>query len=381
MSIFLTNGTWNVTQSAIKVLWRNNVKVIVGDTNQFIFGLHSRYCSKFVTYLSPKNEAFISSLYNIIKDIEADVLVPMSNDTVFQITKYKKLFEEITIVPFPDHEIMLKAYDKLKTARSAEELNIPTPRTYFFNNEDELESFSEITDYPLIVKPRMGGGASTGLFLVDSPEKLISAYTAVTKEYGSSIIQEYIPGKSEQMHMVNVLLNRNSKPAVLFTAKKIREYPVTGGITTCGISTWEPDLMELSVKLLENWGWYGPAEVEFKIDPRDEKPKLIEVNPRFWQYLQLPIACGIEFPYLLYKIALDENIKPMPRYKIGMKYINPLKDMLSMLTILLNSRGNPKTALSLFDSYRGDRTYSFSLLDDPMPAIGKIISTLYKKKE
>ncbi len=40
--------------------------------------------------------------------------------------------------------------------------------------------------------------------------------------------------------------------------------------------------------------------VEFKLDPRDNTPKLMEINPRFWGSLALAIESGVNFPYLLY---------------------------------------------------------------------------------
>ena len=380
MSVFVTDGTWDITQSVIRSLGRNNIRVIAGDSNRFVFGLHSRYCSKFVTYPSAKTEAFITSLYNIIRDLGVDVLIPMSNITTFQISKHKELFEKITTVPIPDHEIMMKAFDKLETVKSAQKVGLPTPKTYFINNEP-IEEISKKMEFPVILKPRTGGGASAGVFLVNSSKEFIVAYKNIMNNFGEPIVQEYIPGNTEHIHLVHVLFNKKSKPVALFTAKKFHEYPIVCGTSTFVVSTWNPEIAELSIKLLKDWNWYGVAEVEFKKDPRDNLYKIIEVNPRFWSNLQLPISCGVDFPYLLYSVALDENIKPMPRYKIGMKFIDPLKDILSILTILLNSRGNPKTVLSLFDLYRGEKTYSFSLLDDPMPAIGKIISALYKKKE
>jgi D-aspartate ligase len=144
----------------------------------------------------------------------------------------------------------------------------------------------------------------------------------------------------------------------LFTAKKIREYPINGGVTSCGVSTFESDLIELSTRLFRQLGWYGVAEVEFKVDPRDGIPKLIEINPRFWQYLQLPIACGINFPHLLYKTALDEEIEYVSTYTTGLKFINPLKDLLSVSSNLWKSHFTHNAVQAIVQSYRGEKTYS-----------------------
>ena len=59
--------------------------------------------------------------------------------------------------------------------------------------------------------------------------------------------------------------------------------------------------------------------MEFKIDPRDGSPKLLEVNPRFWGSLQLAIEAGMDFPFLLYKMAIDGDIDSVKDYTLGVK--------------------------------------------------------------
>ena len=354
MSVFLTNSTWKMTEAAIKALTSKDVNVIAGDTSQRL-NIFSR--TNFVRYSSPKHEGFVQSLYQIIENSDVEVLFPMSNDTVVKISENKKLFGELCEVPVPDYEILLRAHDKLKTARLAESLGIPVPKTYFFDKIGSLISFSESANYPLIVKPRMGGGASVYLYKVESKDELLTAYNSNVKNYGPPIIQEYIPGGSEQMRLVDLLFDKKSTPVAALTAKKVREYPVNKGTMTCGVSTYEPELIDLAIKLLKGWSWYGAAEVELKIDPRDGVPKLIEVNPRFWQHLQLSIASGVNLPYMLYKVALNEEIQYLPHYKVGLKYINPVKDFLSVTSIFRNGFV-PKNIKDVIDSYKGEKTYS-----------------------
>ncbi len=62
--------------------------------------------------------------------------------------------------------------------------------------------------------------------------------------------------------------------------------------------------------------------MEFKLDPRDGQPKLMEVNPRFWAYLELPIRCGVNFPLLLHELCLGVEFDPVLSYHEGVGYIN-----------------------------------------------------------
>ena len=75
-----------------------------------------------------------------------------------------------------------------------------------------------------------------------------------------------------------------------------------------------PQVMELGLSLLKSLNWVGIAMVEFKVDPRDGIPKLMEVNPRFWGSLQLAIVSGVDFPYLILKMARGEKFEPILHY-------------------------------------------------------------------
>jgi len=59
--------------------------------------------------------------------------------------------------------------------------------------------------------------------------------------------------------------------------------------------------------------------VEFRLDDRDKIPKLMEINPRFYGSVYQAIASGVEFPYLLYRMLLDGDIKPVTKYKLNVK--------------------------------------------------------------
>ena len=61
--------------------------------------------------------------------------------------------------------------------------------------------------------------------------------------------------------------------------------------------------------------WFGIATAEFKIDPRDGVPKLMEVNPRLFGYTNLAIKAGIDLPYILYKVAKNEEVYKSTTYK------------------------------------------------------------------
>jgi len=357
MSVFLTNSTWKMTESAIRSFTSKKINVVAGDVKKPSFNIYKH--AQFIEYPSPDTDSsnFINFMPTILKDMDIDVLFPMSNGAVTIISQNKDLFSQITNVPIPNYSILEIAHDKLKTVQYAQKAGIEVPSTYYFDTVDDLISSIGDFEYPLIVKPRYGGGASVCLHKVKNSDELVAAYSDVINKYGPPVIQEYVEGGSEQMRLVDVLCDKESNLVAGMTAQKIREYPVNQGTMTYGYSTYEPELLEIADDLLKYWNWYGAAEVELKIDSNDGIPKLIEVNPRFWQHLQLSISCGLDLPYLLYQIALGEDVEYPTRYKVGVKYINPAKDMLSISNSLFNLKLN-KFASDLVETYRGEKAYS-----------------------
>src|ERR1700676_4914083 len=56
--------------------------------------------------------------------------------------------------------------------------------------------------------------------------------------------------------------------------------------------------------------------VEFKLDPRDGVPKLMEINPRFWGSIALAICAGADFPTMAVDLATGQRVVASP-YAIG----------------------------------------------------------------
>jgi len=104
-----------------------------------------------------------------------------------------------------------------------------------------------------------------------------------------------------------------------FGHERIRQYPVSGGPSTDRKSIFAPHLVDLSIKLLTALSWRGVAMVEWKEDPTDGTPKLMEINPRFWGSLELAVRSGVDFPYLYTQAVLGQASKTPPSYEEGVR--------------------------------------------------------------
>jgi predicted ATP-grasp superfamily ATP-dependent carboligase len=60
------------------------------------------------------------------------------------------------------------------------------------------------------------------------------------------------------------------------------------------------ELVDAALRLLRAFRYHGLSQVEFKRDPRDGRYKLMEINPRLWQWHGLAAACGVDLPRIAY---------------------------------------------------------------------------------
>lgn len=114
------------------------------------------------------------------------------------------------------------------------------------------------------------------------------------------MVQELIPGGDDTLYTVGSYVGRDGRALGVFSGRKLRQTP--RGIGTCrvGEAVWVQDAVDGALRLLEAFGYFGLSQVEFKRDARDGKFKLMEINPRLWQWHGLAAACGVDLPLVAY---------------------------------------------------------------------------------
>jgi len=369
--VLVTDAGLRNTVAAIRSLGKKGIQVVGGEDSIFAMGFFSKYCKKRVIYPSPKNNSgqWLKFMLRELSQDEYDMLLPMDDDTVMLVAKNKELLSRYTKIPVPDYDTLMKAKNKAETYEYATKNNIPCPKTYFISSLDDVRRLGREIEFPVVIKPKDSSG-SRGIVYVKNSEALYPEYLKVHQKYQFPLIQEYIP-PGGTAYGVFALLNKNSEVRAIFAHKRIREFPISGGPSTLRKSVWRPDLVEMGLKLLKSMGWYGVAMVEFKEDPRDGIPKLMEVNPRFWGSLELSIFSGVDFPYLLYRMVMDGDVGSVTSYKVGVKcrWLLP-GDILHFLT-------NPERFTmrpSFFNFFDKSMRYDILSFKDPGPTIGFFIS-------
>ncbi|MBZ0177614.1 MAG: ATP-grasp domain-containing protein [Candidatus Methanoperedens sp.] len=371
MSVLITNASnvkgLVVTQS----LGKKGVEITTTDCEYLSAAFFSRYSKHHFLCASPERTQleFVNSIQNHIKRNKIDVLMPINSTETNLISKYKEKFTPFTKVPFEDFPKMMQLHNKNEVMKLASELDIRIPGTYEINNATDIEKFSKEMEYPVVIKLR-NATSSVGISYVYSASEFVSKYKQTIQKFNLKsseypIVQEYIPGSG---YGVSMLYNQGDIRAS-FTHKRLREYPITGGPSTLRVSVRNQEMENAARKILDHVNWHGVAMVEFKLDERTNKPVLIEVNPRFWGSVYQAIAAGVNFPYLLYEMALYGDVEPVFNYKVGVKTRFLLNDFRALISHLNNSGHRFTTFKEFFKFYEKDLYYDAFSINDALPAM------------
>ena len=369
MPRILISYGWNrIAYIIAKSLGSRGINVFIGDSNKFSMAGFSRFAKGRFFYPSfyqhPKE--FIERLIEIIKEIQADVYIPTHEESLI-VAKYIELFPSEVIIPLAPFNTLMLAHNKRRLLEIARNIGVHTPQTFKINSLDELSLLSNKITYPVVIKLCQSNSAK-GVFYATNQGEFVDTYLDAVQQFkidrdNYPLVQEYVTGEGWGVSM----LYNHGELRAKFTHRRLREKTPTGGTSTRRISVVNPMLEEAAQRLLTHLKWHGVAMVEFKYNPETKKYWLMEVNPRFWGSLALAVAAGVDFPWLLYRMATEGDIEPVLQYQTGVTARWLLGDMLAFI----NHFKHYKSKIQLIKDFLfcKDNIYDDFHWDDPLPFV------------
>jgi Predicted ATP-grasp enzyme len=378
MKVLVANASTSAALAVIRSLGSKGIEITGASDTSSDFPLFSKYCRKKILLRTDSDDmkSRTEELLNINKNNHFDVFLPvMREDSLLALAKRRNEFDQYTRIVLSSAEQLNILNNKARVATFLSELGIPAPHTYFVDSELDLDSIQGNAVFPLIIKPFKGEGA-VGIKIIADPKELRSCYHETKMTYGSTLIQEFINGRK---YSAVFLLNKNSEVRRFFVHRTIREFPINGG-PACFLESVKYDpIYEYGLKLLTRIHFSGMVEMEFIVDDKDGKPKIIDVNPRFYGSLQCAIASGVDFPYAVFNMAMKGDIETDLYYREGVTCRHWLFQDTRHLISVLRGEKSPKytlgkmaTILNYLNFFRDDSFFVLSV-SDPLPFIKKLI--------
>jgi predicted ATP-grasp superfamily ATP-dependent carboligase len=201
---------------------------------------------------------------------------------------------------------------------------VPVPRTRVPAGAEDLRAAAEAIGFPAIVKPLLrclvdSEDLSQPPFektfgakavRVRTPRELADAYDRARHAGFTVLVQEEIEGPVSALRSLGLYATRGGAVAAAFTSEKLDQVPADFGDGLVVRAVAAPELIALGQRVVDHFGFYGMADVEFKWDSRQAAYRLLDINPRPWLWMNLPTACGVNLAYAAFLDALDRPVPP-----------------------------------------------------------------------
>jgi predicted ATP-grasp superfamily ATP-dependent carboligase len=320
LSVLVLDANARSALAAVRSLGRRGVPVFTADSTANSLAGCSRYSKGYHQLPSPLVSAteFRSAVLELADRLDVDAIFPMVDASVMLLCDAAPgSGRRVIAAASPASYVQLS--DKSALLDLARQLDIPAPRTIVASSADTLRTAVRDLGFPCVLKParsrvllndRITG---TSVSIAQSESDLDAIAKSAWLGETNCLVQQFIPGTGAGIFS----LCGRAGAVAWFAHRRIREKPPRGGVSTLSESiAVDGELRTYADQLLSAANWFGPAMIEFRVDP-EGRPWLMEVNGRFWGSLQLAIDSGVDFPWLLYQLCLGNDSRGPETYAVS----------------------------------------------------------------
>lgn len=320
-TILVTDGEQRAALALVRALGRSGHRVHVCSIRGRSIAGASRYCRDEVIAPDPLVDppGFVSAIAAQVERVRPNVVLPVSEAALLAVLPFRAALGG-TVLPFPDDATFRSICDKEAVLAKAGTLGIAVPGQKTVHSVDEA-MHADIR-FPVVLKPARSVGEVDGRRVKLGVRHARDAVelARVLEEFDAAafplLMQQRIVGPGTGIF----LLRWEGEFLAEFAHRRIREKPPSGGVSVYRESILAPpEVLALSRQLLEAFDWRGVAMIEYKLDAATSTSYLMEINGRFWGSLQLAVDAGVDFPELLVRAALGEQVVPVRQYRTGVR--------------------------------------------------------------
>lgn len=361
----------------LRTFARNKIHTILINNKKLDIVKFSKYLKKYIFFNKLHEpvelKKFLIQLAETEK-LQGWIILPTEDSVVYTLSMFKSELERFYIIPTAEWDVIKYTYDKKLTYLLAEKLGIPIPKTFYPKDIDDVTSICEKVQFPCLLKPsvmhRFYNLTSKKLLKVDSKSEMISAYKTMAQLIPPSeiLIQEIVSGTPKTPISFGCFITKDLLSWVMIAKKRM--IPLDFGVGTYNETTVIPELKESSLRILHEIGYYGLCEVEFIKDPKDQKYKFLEINPRSW--LQITITNQTNSPlipliYYYYQQKTDLVNKILQTDAGEFHHIKWVHFWQDFYVCILESLKGTLHLQEYLDTFKGKIEYAVESWDDPLP--------------
>ncbi|MBS4538807.1 carboxylate--amine ligase [Clostridium sp. D2Q-11] len=374
--------------SIIRCLGSQGIKVTAIDySREGTYGFASKYLDEALIGPHYKEEpkALVDFLIEYAKKQKyMPILFPSADPYVEFIDNYLVELKKYYLIPQTEKGLYTKVMNKKTLHKIAEDYGVLVPETVRLNEDNFIEKIEDTIKYPCLVKPvdspSFVSRFRKKLFKVHNKQELEQAIKKATDENLEVIVQRIIPGFDDHMYTFDAYINQENKVTHWMTCQKYRQYPINFGASVYTGQKYTQEIYDLGAKFLEDIGFKGFAEIEFKKDSQTGKYYLIEINARTTNLNSLLSKAGLNMPYIAYRDLIGSPLKPKGiTHDTNLVFWYAYEDLLAVKDYIKTKQ---LTLTEVLRSYFKPKVYAIWDWKDPKPSfvfLNKIMKRILKK--
>lgn len=251
------------------------------------------------------------------------VLIPCSDAAVLAISRWRDRLAEPYRFVLAAHDVVERLMDKVSFAEYAVAAGLPIPATRILRTrEDALAAAAELP-YPAVLKPALKTRAWTAatkakVFRIADGTELVAGWDQWSGAAGVMIAQTWIEGGESALISANAYLDREGRTRIMFTARKLRQWPPETGTSCLGEEVRDDEVAGIARRVFEGAGYQGLAYLEVKRDARTGEALIVEPNlGRPTGRSAIVEQGGVELLLSAYRDALGEPLPPQTTQTFG----------------------------------------------------------------
>jgi len=241
------DGNQNQAVASVRSLAKAGREVLVGASSSWSKAGWSRSCRGTFQYPDPHENVsgFVARIAEVAAQQSGTLVLPMTEATTLPLSAHGEVLQSAgTKLILPSNDDVLRAFNKEETVRLASSLGIAVPKTTTVCSLDEARAASEVTRFPVVLKPRSSVETqSDGAIKVtgrpryaQNAEELQTVYREMSRTCSRVLVQEFVDGEGTGYFA----LMHHGELRAEFAHRRIRDVHPTGSGSAVRVSV-EPD--------------------------------------------------------------------------------------------------------------------------------------------
>ncbi|MEV6863455.1 hypothetical protein AB0M44_20925 [Streptosporangium subroseum] len=295
------------------------------------------------------------------------VAVATDDEAAILLAEHAEALSDHLLLPPVPHglpRLLASKHDMFELCRR---YDIPAPESRLITSRDQVDEIVREFAFPVVLKNsepwvRLAAPVVSRSTVVDTPQELYEL-AAGWPDVPYALVQEYLPRSESTDWIAHVCCDAEGDVVVGFTGVKVRSWPPHVGVTTYAYSVSNPELAALTARLCKESGYSGIADLDWRLDHRDGKYKLLDFNPRVGaQFRLFETDTGIDVVRAHYLTLTGQGVPPGVQVE-GRRIIVENLDVPARIAYRREAAREHRIPEG------GKREFAWLVADDPLPGL------------